>query len=664
MAPRKTRYEEAYSSFRLDEAVAAALSRPLDAGLNAAHECCDRHAESRPDDPALYYLREDGEEAAYSFRQLQQLSERFANLLVARGIKPGDRVAGLLPGVPELMIGLIGAWRVGAVYLPLFVAFSPKTIGHRLGRAGARLVLTTAALRAKLEASGANVETVVVVSDESTPLKPGDLDFWQTVRSYPDGFELVLRRADDPFLQMFTSGATGEPRSVSVPLRALVSFVSYLRDAVDLRRGDQLWRLADPGWAYGLYTGVGAMAMGHATLHYAGAYSAAAIIDVILRRNVTHLAGSPTVFRLLAAAGVDAVRPIKGRLHAASSAGEYLPPDLIRWFRQHVGVTLHDHYGQTEIGMVLANHHGLQHPVRLGTVGLPSPGYRVAVLDPNDAELPPGALGVLGLDRQNSPLLWFNGYDGEPPLTGRYYRTGDTVEMGADGAVTFLGRPGGVGLDGAINIRAPSAEVTREDRAIWRKRSASPEATRKKREFVLRVACQMINEGGFAATSMGDIAARLEVSKPTLYYYFQNKDDLLFEALALGLKQVRSVAGSHKGGLTGASRLAEILRTYVEVVAVGYGGGLIRTAAHELSEGSRQEFRRLQSEYEATVAEALSEARAEGAIQVSDLAIAASVVTAALNRVALTHDARAGAQLDEVSQRVVEILFAGLQPRS
>ena len=155
---------------------------------------------------------------------------------------------------------------------------------------------------------------------------------------------------------------------------------------------------------------------------------------------MTNLAGSPTAFRLLIAAGAEAAAPLKGQLRAVSSAGEPLNPEIARWFAQHLSAPIHDHYGQTEMGMCVNNHHGLAHPVRPGSSGVPMPGYRVAVLSDDDRELPPGAPGVLAIDLQQSPLMWFTGYSGQPRLSGRYYRTGDSVELAADGSVSFIGR--------------------------------------------------------------------------------------------------------------------------------------------------------------------------------------------------------------------------------
>jgi acetyl-CoA synthetase len=158
--------------------------------------------------------------------------------------------------------------------------------------------------------------------------------------------------------------------------------------------------------------------------------------------GITNLAGSPTAFRLLIAAGPEAGQAVKGQLRVVSSAGEPLNPEVIRWFGEHLGTTIHDHYGQTELGMVLCNHHALAHPVRHGSAGFAIPGHRVVVIGPDGQELGPGELGILALDRRKSPLMWFAGYwqRPTPAFVGDYYLSGDTVEANPDGSIAFVGR--------------------------------------------------------------------------------------------------------------------------------------------------------------------------------------------------------------------------------
>src|SRR3954452_13295981 len=158
------------------------------------------------------------------------------------------------------------------------------------------------------------------------------------------------------------------------------------------------------------YAVVGPLMLGHATTFYDGPFTPESTYRVIETHGITNLAGAPTAYWMLIAAGPEPAARVKGQLRAVSSAGEPLTPEVIRWFDAHLAAPIHDHYGQTELGMVVNNHHRLSHLVDPGSAGFAMPGYRVAVLDDEGQELPPNVPGVLAIDIEYSPLLWFEGY--------------------------------------------------------------------------------------------------------------------------------------------------------------------------------------------------------------------------------------------------------------
>jgi len=433
-------YSSATSQFDYLNTVNAALHGSLEA-LNACVECCDRHA--LPGRIALFWEGRDGSDATWTYRDLQDRAARFANFLLAQGVGKGDKVAGLLPRTAELLIVVLATWRIGAVYQPLFTAFGPKAIEHRLGNSGARVVVTDAVNRPKLNEVAGCPTVVTVGGEKGQGIVRGDYSFWAEVANHSDQCEPVMLTGEDPFLLMFTSGTTGPAKALSVPLKAIVAFQSYTRDAVDLRPEDAFWNVADPGWAYGIYFGVtGPLAIGHPITFYDGPFTLESTCRVINKYGITNLTGSPTAYRLLIAGGEQFARSIKGKLRIVSSAGEPLNPEVIRWFADNLNVVIHDHYGQTELGMVLCNHHGLEHPVHLGAAGFASPGHRIVVLDENHHELGIGQPGILAVDRSQSPMCWFAGYEGGPTkaFVGDYYLSGDTVELNPDGSISFVGR--------------------------------------------------------------------------------------------------------------------------------------------------------------------------------------------------------------------------------
>ena len=433
-------YQDAVQTFDLNTVADNMLSGSLDA-LNACYECCDRYADT--DKVALYWHSKDGRKEQYTFAQLKKYSSQYANFLKSQGIQAGDRVSGLLPRTVELIITILATWRIGAVYQPLFTAFGPKAIEHRVKLAGSKLVVTDLGNREKL-VDLADCPPIVTVHVEQVATEyPQDLSFWQVLEAQSDQCETVLMKNSDPFLLMFTSGTTGPAKPLQVPLKALVAFGSYMKNAIGLTEEDSFWNIADPGWAYGLYYGItGPLFLGHETLFYEGGFSVDNVCQIVQEYNITNLAGAPTAYRMMMAAEPEKMAPLKGKFRVVSSAGEPLNPEVIRWFEQVLNAPIFDHYGQTEVGMVVCNHHALSHPVHAGSAGFASPGYRIAVLDEQGNELPADTPGILAVDISQSPMMWFSGYvdSAKSPFVKHYYLTGDTAEIHTDGSMSFVGR--------------------------------------------------------------------------------------------------------------------------------------------------------------------------------------------------------------------------------
>ena len=216
-----------------------------------------------------------------------------------------------------------------------------------------------------------------------------------------------------------------------------------MRDAVDLQKQDAYWNVADPGWAYGmLYAVLGPLLLGHATTFYEGGFTVESTLRIMQDRKITNLAAAPTAYRMLLAAGDDAMAPIAHNLRVASSAGEPLSPEVIRWAERALHCPLYDHYGQTEVTMMINNHHALAHGVKPGAAGLPMPGLRLAILNDELIEQPANTPGVLAVNIAQSPLYTFTGYwqAQTANVRGDWYITGDTMLRDEDGYFFFVGR--------------------------------------------------------------------------------------------------------------------------------------------------------------------------------------------------------------------------------
>ncbi len=428
--------EQAYQEFNYEALIDQLLVGQPDA-VNAYVECCARYVGSHQ--TALLWEGKQGASEVWTFEQLDQASGQLAHYFQAQGIQVGDCIAGLLPRTPELLITILATWRMGAVYQPLFTAFESKSIEHRISTAQTKMIVTNAEQLPKLD-TVACPHILVVQPD---PAKATHADFWAQIQTQPSQFEPVMRGFDDAFLMMFTSGTTGLAKSVPVALRAMLAFKGYMTHAVDLRAEDSFWNLADPGWAYGLYYGItGPLSLGHSIIMDECGFSVDRAVEIIQKYRVSNLTGSPTAFRMFFGYKEKFDLAIKAHLRVVSSAGEPLTPEVIHWFKHDLDVNIYDQYGQTELGMVIANHHALEHPKKVGSAGYAIPGHRFCVLDEQYQELPPGSIGTLAIDCAASPLFWFVGYGGNDrkSFMGQYYLTGDTVQLNEFGGIDFVGR--------------------------------------------------------------------------------------------------------------------------------------------------------------------------------------------------------------------------------
>lgn len=387
----------------------------------AAEFLCDAHD---PAATAFTLVDTDLNAVPLSYGELKDRSQRLAAYLAREhGIGEGSRVGVLLTKRAELPVTLIALARLGAVYIPLFTAFATGAIEMRTSASGARLIVTEPSQAAKTE--GIEGVRTLVVGPE----------FRRAETETPPLEASARLGGNAPFLQLYTSGTTGKPKGVPVPVFAMAAFRAYLELSLEVTAEDVYWDAADPGWAYGLYYGVVApLVCGRPNILYAGGFTPASTFAVIERLGVTNFAGAPTMYRAMSkASGMPRVA-----LRRASSAGEPLTADVVQWAETALGTEVRDHYGQTELGMMICNHWhpAVRQPLKPSSMGRPLAGYAAEIRD-----------GIIALDVPASPLFWFPGYLGEPEKTaerfsddGRWYLTGDEGRRDDDGDFFFTAR--------------------------------------------------------------------------------------------------------------------------------------------------------------------------------------------------------------------------------
>uniref|UniRef100_UPI003D8C5664 AMP-binding protein n=1 Tax=Gordonia sp. B7-2 TaxID=3420932 RepID=UPI003D8C5664 len=391
---------------------------------NAAHLLVDRH-----DPTAVAFTTIDVDDAGnpltsdITYGELADQSKRFASALAEMGVGRGDTVGVLMGKRTELVVALLAIARLGAVYIPLFTAFATPAIEMRLRAGNASVVVTEPSQASKLD--GLDGITTVVAGEQFDRLVTENAPIEESVAVGGDGALILL----------FTSGTTGAPKGVPVPVKALASFVTYMHYGLDVSADDVFWNAADPGWAYGLYYGVlGPLAIGRPNLLLHAGFSADLTARILTDLKVTNFAAAPTVYRTLSKdPKIDGFA-----LRRASSAGEPLTPDVIEWAKTALGTEVRDHYGQTEHGMFINNHwhDDVREPLIPGSMGKPMPGFAAGIVE-----------GQIAIDVPASPLMWFTGYLDAPEKTAarftedkRWYLTGDTGRVDDEGRYFFTAR--------------------------------------------------------------------------------------------------------------------------------------------------------------------------------------------------------------------------------
>lgn len=197
----------------------------------------------------------------------------------------------------------------------------------------------------------------------------------------------------------------------------------------------------------------------------------------------------------------------------------------------------------------------------------------------------------------------------------------------------------------------------------WPDARAREEERRAKREAVLVAAVRSFNARGFRATSLDDVAAELNVTKPTIYYYYASKDEILFECVARGLDYIRSAAeeGVAEGG-SGAERLRALMTGYALMMTEDFGICVSRTLDSELTPEGRARFRALKRDIDQLTRRVVEEGMADGSLRAGDPRMVTFTLTGALNWIARWYRPDAPMSAREVAKGVVDTLMRGLLP--
>ncbi|MBT8414842.1 MAG: acetate--CoA ligase [Boseongicola sp.] len=441
-------YSEMRAGFSWDDA-RAKISGLGDGHLNIAHEAIDRHvAAGHGEQVALRWIAKSGEITDFTYADLQAQTNRFANVLRARGIGKGERVYSLLGRVPELYIAALGTIKAGAVFCPLFSAFGPEPILSRMEIGSASAVVTSARLyKRKLKGIRDNLPELrdVFLIDAQTD---DTVELAALMEAAPETFDTEPMDPEDMALLHFTSGTTGKPKGVVHVHEAVVAHNMTGQIALDLHPGDVYWCTADPGWVTGTSYGIIAPLTNRTTMIIDEAeFDVERWYSTLEREEVRVWYTAPTAIRMLMKAGSEAAKAHKfPHLRFMASVGEPLNPEAVVWGNETFGMPFHDNWWQTETGgIMIANYASMD--VKPGSMGKPLPGIDAGIVEVTETgarELTePLAMGELAL-RPGWPSM-MRAYLHEQARYDKcfkdgWYLSGDLAMRDADGYFWFVGR--------------------------------------------------------------------------------------------------------------------------------------------------------------------------------------------------------------------------------
>jgi acyl-coenzyme A synthetase/AMP-(fatty) acid ligase len=443
--PNMTDYEKEYAEFKWS----------VPEYFNFAGEVVDKWAQD-PAKLAMVWVDDQGLEIKKTYADLSRASRQLCNVLAAQGVKQDDVVMVILPRNIEWWETFTACIRMGAVISPGTTQLTAKDVKYRLTESAATCVITNPALAVKVDEVAAecpSLKSKIIISEP----RDGWTYYTDAVNAADDRFETAKTRSDDRCILYFTSGTTGMPKMTlhthaTYPIGHRITGKYWL----DLKTEDMHWNISDTGWAKAAWSSYfGPMNQGAAQfIHHTDRFDPIKTLELLSKYPVTTMCGAPTIYRMLVLQDLSKFK--FPHLRHCVGAGEPLNPEIIEIWKKATGCTIRDGYGQTETVCLCGSFRCLE--PRFGSMGKPSPGINLAVIDEKGQKLPPNSEGDIAVRiKPERPVGLFKEYWNEPDRTaatirGDWYLTGDRAYVDEDGYFWFVGRADDVILTSGYRI--------------------------------------------------------------------------------------------------------------------------------------------------------------------------------------------------------------------
>jgi acetyl-CoA synthetase len=392
-------YAEMYKNFNWED-VSKEFSWHETGKLNIAYEAIDRHAENpaRAGLHCLIYFQDNRKEKI-TYKQMRELSNKFANVLRGLGVKKGDRIFLLLPRIPELYTAMVGCAKIGAIIANLYSDYREGAVKERMLDGEGTIIVTTPVHLPRIPVNALpDLEYVILVDAKDHELKEGEISWDTEMAKASSDFAIEWVVKDFPLFLSYTSGAVGKPIGLLLPHDSMRGYYVSSRWVLDLKDGDVLWTQARTGWLMNvIYSAFAPWLCGVENFITGKIETVEQLYQYIEEARVSVLYAIPTIHRMIQDAGEETAKKynLKSLRHMLSAL-EPLTPELIYGILRILGIAVHDTWWTAETGMItIANFPSL--PIKPGYLGKPLPGIYAAILDKRGKELPPYTMGELAL---------------------------------------------------------------------------------------------------------------------------------------------------------------------------------------------------------------------------------------------------------------------------